>query len=132
MSTPAFVSSSQPQQTQIAALKLTPQSQKNSNIIYPSGSFSRSRRFLQSIQKISIDWTRMSGNIRSQGLCGSCYAFTTADAIASINAIYYYRTFLPLSVKQILDCNTNNLSFGCDGGFLEGAYSYIQRYGLLP
>jgi hypothetical protein len=60
----------------------------------------------------------MSGSIRSQGLCGSCYAFTTADTIASINAIYYYKTFLPLSVKQILDCNTNNLSFGCEGGFL--------------
>ena len=60
----------------------------------------------------------MSGNIRTQGTCGSCYAFATADAIAAINAIYYYKIFLPLSVKQIIDCNNNDLSDGCFGGFL--------------
>lgn len=37
---------------------------------------------------------------------------------------------VPLSVQQIVDCPINGLTFGCEGGFLEGAYAYMQTNGI--
>ena len=37
---------------------------------------------------------------------------------------------LEFSVQQIIDCSNNSLSFGCDGGFLEGPFSYLLNHGV--
>ena len=68
--------------------------------------------------------------MRHQGYCGSCYALATADALSSMNSIYRFGFFISLSTQQLLDCPNNGLTFGCQGGFLEGAYSYMQYAGI--
>jgi hypothetical protein len=67
---------------------------------------------------INIDWTIYAGNVRYQGICGACYVFSSVDTVAALYSIYKTGYFLPLSTQQIVDCPTNGLTFGCDGGFL--------------
>ena len=81
-------------------------------------------------QPIEIDWTQISGAIKYQGVCGSCYAFATSDAVSAMYAIYKFGFNVALSVQQIIDCSKSGLTYGCAGGFLEGAYAYIQTNGL--
>lgn len=47
-----------------------------------------------------------------------------------MNAIKKYSIFISLSVQQVIDCSNNGLTFGCSGGYLEGAFSYIQLNGI--
>jgi hypothetical protein len=70
------------------------------------------------VKKVNIDWTMYSGNVKYQGNCGACYAFTTVDTVAALNAINTFGFFVPLSIQQIVDCVDNGLTFGCNGGFL--------------
>ncbi|EFX60052.1 hypothetical protein DAPPUDRAFT_345622 [Daphnia pulex] len=72
----------------------------------------------------------VTSSIKYQGICGACYAFSAVDTLAAANAIHRYGFFVPLSVQQILDCPNNKLTFGCSGGYLEGAFSHIQLYGV--
>lgn len=45
-------------------------------------------------------------------------------------AIYHYTFYVKLSYQEILSCSKNGLVFGCQGGFLEGAFSYISTNGV--
>ncbi len=65
-----------------------------------------------------IDWTVNAGKIRYQGVCGACYTFATSDVVGSLNSIYKFGFFVPLSTQQVIDCSTNGLTYGCNGGFL--------------
>lgn len=47
-----------------------------------------------------------------------------------MNAIYKFGFNAPLSVQQIVDCSSKGLTFGCSGGFIEGAYAYMQTMGI--
>lgn len=77
-----------------------------------------------------VDWTCVSGRVRAQGGCGACYAFATADSVAAFLAIYHYTFFVELSIQDILDCSHNSLVFGCEGGFLEGAFAHMISPGI--
>ncbi len=77
-----------------------------------------------------IDWTLHSGKIRYQGICGACYTFATSDVLASLYSIYKFGFFVPLSTQQVIDCSTNGLTYGCNGGFLEGSFSFMQMKGI--
>jgi hypothetical protein len=79
---------------------------------------------------VDIDWTIYAGSIKYQGFCGACYAFASVDTFSAINAISKYSFFIPLSVQQVIDCSSNGLTFGCSGGYLEGAFTYIQLNGI--
>jgi len=65
-----------------------------------------------------IDWTIHAGAIRYQGVCGACYTFATSDVVGSLYSIYKFGFFVPLSTQQVVDCSTNGLTYGCNGGFL--------------
>lgn len=36
----------------------------------------------------TVNWKCYTGSVANQGKCGSCYAFSTADAVAALYAIY--------------------------------------------
>jgi hypothetical protein len=77
-----------------------------------------------------IDWTLHAGKIRYQGVCGACYTFATSDVVGSLYSIYKFGFFVPLSTQQVVDCSSNGLTYGCNGGFLEGSYTYMQMKGI--
>ena len=61
-------------------------------------------------------------DIKNQGSCGSCWAFS---AVGNIEALYYlkYGENVRFSEQQLVDCDTYDL--GCNGGLMETAYQWI-------
>ncbi|KAH1028829.1 hypothetical protein HUJ05_002157 [Dendroctonus ponderosae] len=65
----------------------------------------------------TLDW-RSHGyvtGVKDQGDCGSCWAFSI---------------LVSLSEQQLIDCTTN-INAGCDGGYLEETFPYVQQTGLV-
>jgi hypothetical protein len=58
--------------------------------------------------------------VKSQGSCGSCYAFAVTAALESYVAIKYNR-LQDLSPQQYVDCSSNS---GCGGGNSPTCYDY--------
>jgi len=76
----------------------------------------------------SVDWVT-SGKVtpvRNQGECGSCWAHCALGEIESRMLIKYGKTY-SLSVQQLVDCDAGSL--GCNGGYENGAFSYIYNAG---
>ena len=73
----------------------------------------------------SYDWTTAGGvtPVKDQGYCGSCYAFSAVAAIESAILIKTGKV-VSLSEQQIVDCNYEN--YGCNGGFMDLVYDYLQ------
>lgn len=75
-------------------------------------------------------WPKCIHPIQNQLQCGGCWAFATSDAlsdrlcIASSNRIN-----VQLSVQDPISCSTSN--FGCDGGYLSKAISYLITNGTV-
>lgn len=69
--------------------------------------------------------------MRFQGYCGACYAFSTVDTVSAHYNIYHFDFFIPLSVQQVIDCTDNGLTYGCNGGYLEGSLTQIQMHGIV-
>jgi len=68
--------------------------------------------------------------IYNQGQCGSCWAFSATETIES----YLFLgggSLTPLSISQIVDCDTAGEDEGCNGGFPTGAYQYVESAGGL-
>ena len=75
----------------------------------------------------SLGQTPFQIRVRSQGECGSCWAFST---VATSERKYYEQTKqqLDLSHQELVDCSDQDN--GCDGGWPYTTYSYVKKYGL--
>jgi C1A family cysteine protease len=74
-----------------------------------------------------VDWTgKYTTEVKDQGYCGSCWAFSVTEQIESAIIISLDQTFL-LSAEQITQCT--NAAFGCGGGWTTTAYDYVRRIG---
>lgn len=76
-----------------------------------------------------VNWADVyTTSVNSQGYCGSCWAFSTAEQIESDSIrAGYLTTNDKLSVQQIVSCDP--VDFGCDGGNTETAYEYVSKAG---
>ena len=82
----------------------------------------------------AVDW-RNTGAVTpavNQHTCGSCWAFTTAACLESYNKIAG-GGLMRLSPQQLVDCASNQQwgSFGCEGGFVDYAFTYSRFYPLM-
>ncbi|XP_034455523.1 cathepsin L1-like [Hippoglossus hippoglossus] len=78
----------------------------------------------------SVDW-RKSGlvsPVQNQGLCGSCWAFSSMGALEGQIA-KRTKVLVPLSPQNLLDCSTTDGNHGCRGGYLSKAFNYVIRNG---
>jgi len=66
----------------------------------------------------------------NDGQCGACWASTVVETVESYYALGGGH-LTQLSVQQILDCDTTGEDQGCDGGFPDDAYKYIESAGGL-
>ncbi|KAH0793215.1 Clan CA, family C1, cathepsin L-like cysteine peptidase [Histomonas meleagridis] len=75
----------------------------------------------------SIDWrTKGAVNqIKNQGSCGSCWAFS---AIVGAEGAHFLKTgkLISLSEQNLVDCVTT--CYGCAGGYMTDAYDYVIKY----
>lgn len=79
----------------------------------------------------SVDWRQKGAvtDVKDQGQCGSCWAFSTTEEVES--QVFMKTGKLPvLSTQQIISCDKGS-DDGCDGGDPVTAYQYIEKAGGL-
>ncbi len=71
------------------------------------------------------------GEIEDQGVCGSCWAFTSSGLLADRFCIHSKGAIKTrLSPQEMVNCDYEN--FGCQGGYLVNTIDYLQIEGLVP
>ena len=81
----------------------------------------------------SIDWRDLGAvnDIRDQGQCGSCWAFS---AVASMEGAHAVRRgeLLEFSEQQLVDCAfTDYGNYGCQGGLESNAFNYYYMHSAI-
>ena len=81
-----------------------------------------------------VDWREMGvvSAVKDQGMCGSCWTFSTTGAMESHHAIKFgnWRT-AEMAEQQLLDCAYDFDNNGCNGGLPSHAFEYIHYAGGL-
>jgi hypothetical protein len=81
-------------------------------------------------QQQDIDWMNTIGPARSQGGCGSCWAFAVVAALEGNYKIFKNDDAIYNFSEQLLvDCDRTNS--GCNGGYVHKAYKWIMSNGIV-
>jgi len=75
-----------------------------------------------------VDWRTKGAvtDVKDQGQCGSCWAFSATEAIESYSFLHDGKA-VNLSPQQITSCDKTDS--GCNGGWPHNAFSYVQKAG---
>lgn len=90
-----------------------------------------SHEFVNETLPASIDWTQKAAvsEVKNQGQCGSCWAFSTTGALEGAWAIASGK-LVPLSEQQLVDCSRSLGEKGCSGGSMDGGFQYAESTGM--
>lgn len=95
-------------------------SQKYSKFLY--NPFQFLRKIIDFDNEFSWNNTGFLSNVKNQGRCGSCWAFSTTSSLETFMRSKGYNV-TRLSEQELVDCSSQN--HGCNGGFMHFAFDYI-------
>ena len=75
-----------------------------------------------------IQWPNCISSVKDSGACAASWAVSTVDTLADRMCIQT-GVHKPLSQQDMLSCDGNN--FGCNGGFINNAWSYLVSDGVV-
>ena len=80
----------------------------------------------------AIDWRDHNAvtDIKNQGSCGSCWAFSTTGSMEGLHAILT-GTLESFSEQELVDCDKGiTKNHGCNGGLMDNAFKWTETNGL--
>jgi len=80
----------------------------------------------------AIDWREKGvvSEVKNQGVCGSCWSFSTTGVLEGVNALKTGK-LLSLSEQELVSCAVEEELKGCNGGEMTQAYGWIKEHGGL-
>ncbi|XP_075895350.1 digestive cysteine proteinase 2 [Nelusetta ayraudi] len=89
------------------------------------------RYHASTVEASAVDYRSMGfvTEVKDQGYCGSCWAFSTTGAI---EGQLYKKTgqLISLSEQNLVDCSKPYGTYGCSGAWMANAYDYVVGNGL--
>lgn len=79
----------------------------------------------------SVDNSHLTGPVKDQGRCGSCWAFC-ASYVLQYQALVYRNISIEISDQELLDCNDSPRINACTGGNPFYAFWYANLKGVSP
>lgn len=80
---------------------------------------------------MSVDWRTRGfvSPVKDQGDCGACWAFS---AISTMETLYArkFNVQKDFSEQNMIDCSSAYNNFGCNGGWMENAFYFVQNHGI--